>query len=299
MSYRNVSIEILKPAAITLDSCRRVALLDRNVIFHADSAFFLYNYEGITRPDLFEHFNTGIDYGFVEAELDTVIPLRESAVTRLDHSVLPEPLTAAQIGKIFTDFHTDYIIAVEGHTYRVSRKEHLVKSIRFIRLYDCRSASVIDTCFMISGFPVNKILDDETYADEIAGIAWEKGVEYTHRILPYWEETVRRVYNRGRILALGDTFFRQGNLQEAERLWSAALKTSPRIALKAATNLAWLYENNGHFEEACHILEEALEQARRKGVVNECTSYNTTYLKGLKQRLLDSRLLQQQLSFGK
>lgn len=299
MSYRNVSIEILKPAVVTLDSCRRVALLDRNVIYHADSSFFLYDYEGITRLDLFEYFNTGMDYGFVEAELDTVIPLRESSVTRLDHSVLPEPLTAAQINKIFTDFHTDYIIGVEGHVYRVSRKEHLVKSIWFIRLYDCRSASVTDTCFMISGFPVNKILDDETYADEIAGIAWEKGVEYTNRILPHWEETVRRVYNKGRILGLGDTFFRQGNLQEAERLWCAALKTSPKMALKAATNLAWLYENNGHFEEACHILEEVIEQARRKGIVNECVSYNTEYLKELRQRVLDSRLLQQQLPSGK
>jgi len=61
-------------------------------------------------------------------------------------------------------------------------------------------------------------------------------------------------------LALGSAYFRSGRLPDAEREYSAAVKTNPRLG-EASNNLAVVYMLTGRFDEA----EKAVQQAEKAG----------------------------------
>lgn len=296
-AYRSLEIEMLQPSKLVLDSGKQVAVFNRNIICRSDSAFFLYNYDDISRDDLVRHFCSGVNNVFLASErLKPVIHLKETQSIYVDDSIKPRPLLIFTVLELAEKFKMDYVISIEYHRYIQNVRKHTYNSEWFVRLYDCKSGLPLDSVVII-GQTANIWDNDSYFSDNVSAMAWDRGVKYGERITPHWNTSVRRVYNKGKVLRMGDLFYQDGNIDQAVKIWSAVQKLSSAQAIRAGLNLAWLYEDAGDFGTAGLILQETKQLAEDKKVMNKEVEYLNEYLKIITQRIEDSQLLEQQTAY--
>lgn len=292
-TYRTFEVEVLQPAEKTLTEGKNIGFWYRNVRFASDTTFFLYYQDGLAPEELAAIFYYGLnDMVNQEGERDTVAVVPPGHVVYQDS--LPQPLTPGEIKSLCDRMNVDFIVALEMYVYGVNIPKHIVNSNYFIRLYSRNSVFPVDTILYKDNLA--DILSDEyDYVSLMRDNAYQKGGECAKNLVPYWRTEMRRVYNGEKILRMGDLFLQNNDPGQAKELWEAATRLSPKIALRAYINLAWIYENEGDFSMAQRLLENAVKLAKDNKLDNQVAEYGKQYLKVIEKRIAYSRQLEQQL----
>lgn len=294
--YRTLSVEILQPAEVYLEPNHRLALLDRNFITPSQTGSLLETCGGISRRDLFVEFVHGMNQVLGETHFfDTLLPLGMETETRWEDDRWPGPIEPDSVRELGTECKADYLAVVEMQFYKPGR--HDFADQWGIRLYETASGRPVDSVLLASTHAWN-MQDEEDLKTDLLGAAWDKGAELARRIVPYWEKTVRRVYCSGKTLRLGDAFYQENRLAEAEQVWQGARQLAPKIALRAMINLAWLAENAGEFQRASGLLEEAGKFAADQHMEGEEVSYLRQYMDMIDLRISKANILDRQLPLG-
>lgn len=295
-SYRTFEVEILSPAKITLPEGGKIGFLDRQVSRTADTAFVLYNYPGIFPLELSVLFFSGLQYAYKDIqEGDTIPGLFDKFRTYLPaQDTIPDPLGKEKVRNICKTYQLDYLVVLELYAYSVNMDSLKVRNRYVVRLYSPLEEKPLDTVIM--GEDLSAFLnDDYDFVAYIRDKAWETGFTYAHRIMPYWNPVERRIYNGQKVLRMGDILLQQNNAEEARRLWEAATRLSPGIAIKAYINLAWLSENAGDFSAALETLQKAQQLALSEKIAAKDKMYLDEYAKVLKKRLQNLKVIENQL----
>lgn len=291
-TYRTLYIEVMEPAKVQLKPGGRMALIDRNIQYGKPIHHLFSNQEGVGRGDVYVQFARGISSVFsAVSPSDSLLPLAVEKATKWKKDVFPAQIIKDSVRSLCRKFGLDYLISIEMQYYNADREK--LNNNWFIRLYES-DGKVIDTMLLTHQMRW-KEWGEEEFEYLILGGAWDKGAEYGRRIIPYWEETERRVYHSGNILRLGDAYFRDGKIDEAIKVWSGAMQLSPKTALRAAVNLAWIYENAGDFEGALNLLEEVRTGTKNKKINERDKEYLDQYIQVIRQRIEKGKILDQQI----
>lgn len=94
---------------------------------------------------------------------------------------------------------------------------------------------------------------------------------------------------------LGYYYFENEKDEEAKRIWNAALNMKPKVAARAAVNLAWFYEKDGNFSSAKALLEAALKTLQSNNVNDNLSVYIADYIERLEERIKDETKIMEQL----
>lgn len=295
-SYRSFPVDVLKPAPITLGKGAYIGYWDRNIRCTADSSFILYHQEGVTPPELSFLFYQGVNAVWNQnREGDSLMALSGRYVSYVDRDTFPRPAPPSEIKRLCYTFGVDYLVTLEMFDYHLDMDLQKIYSNYYVRLYSRFSGLPIDSViFREDLYPY--LTEEYEYIDYIADQAWRNGTLYAERFTPSWKEVRRRVYNRQKVLRMGDIFFLNNNVEQAENLWKSATKLSPRVALQAYVNLAWMYENEGDFEQSRQMLQQALELARKHRIDNAVVTYIGEYLTTIEERIKEIDLIDQQLN---
>lgn len=292
-TYRTFSVEILQPAKVYLEPGTHIALLDRNLKSEGSVGRLLGKYADMDRHNLFLEFANGMKQVFAGAPFfDTLIPLAVETERLWEQEHLPRPMNADTIRHLAEEFNLDYIAVVELQYYRSEQKSF--RNIWFVRLYEATNGQIIDSVLLSSQLDWDRVEEMEFPTSVLDG-AWDKGVEFAQRIMPYWEETERRVYDGGKVLGMGDAFYKDDKMEEAEQVWQGAMQLSPKMALRAAINLAWLAENAGEFRKAADLLEEARKLAYLHHLRGNDVNYLQQYIRLIDLRIKRNQILDRQI----
>lgn len=290
ITYRTLRIETLEPAQVVLEKEGRLAVLNRNLLYRADSMANAAVRKAYSYPDVPTAFCDGLNGGLAFAEpVDTVIVI-ESMEKMYCKDSLPQPLNPGTVAKICSKFGIAYLISLESHFYQPHNKQAYYEW--FVRLYDSQGI-IVDSVQMRKKTKYKK----NTFAlkDEILMNSWDNGKEYVGRITPHWVETERRLYRTGEILRLGYLYYQLGQMDEAIKTWSMAQQFSTGESIRAAINMACLYENTEDMESAVWVLREALQMAEEKGITDKDVAYLKKYLKIIEKRIENIELLNYQI----
>lgn len=278
--YRILPIEILQPAKIQLDYSKRIALLDRNI--HRENSPVVFT-EPDTAVSVAKEFVKGINYVFTNMNLDTVFHLKAGDSVAVAEGVFPFAFPADTIQLLCQKYQIDYIISTEIQYYEYQK--NTITSKWLIRLYENGQESPLDSVTISKHITEIEYINEKDLHSFLKAIFWDGGMEYAQRIVPSWLQTERRVYRQGKVLGMGDLFLQEDKTEEAIGIWESALQLSPRTAIKARINLAWIYENAGDFEQALAFLQEAEKLANEKRFKNTVTVYLKEYIRLIKQRI--------------
>lgn len=287
------------PAKIVLESGKKVALLDRNIGYPDYQKRFINYIPELNRASVFQEFSNGINHVLTGSNyLDTALLLQEKGNSFVAHSTLPQPLTPDSIRSLCETFHVDYLISVELQFYKMENRDSELKNNWFIRLYAKDKASPLDSVLLQD--KINEVFTgNEEFAYHILDGTWRLGANYAERIVPHWEQTERRVYRKGKVLGVGDACLQANNPEEAYRIWIGAMQLPGKTAILAAINLAWLYENNTDFESALSFLLQAQQMVLTVKIDTEEKNYLEQYIRMIKKRITDKKLLDQQQALEK
>lgn len=293
-SYRTFQAEVLSPAQFTLDR-GQIGFLNRQLRLAQDTSLILYNYPGITPNELCFLFYKGLNSAWVEGgQRDSIVAFIGSEPTYISGDSLPSPYTFPEIRKICRKLELDYLISLETYFYDINPRTEEIKSNYCIRLYAADAAEPLDLIFYRDDL-TDYIVEDMDFAEYMKDNAWNKGVQYMERLIPHWTVVDRRIYNKEKVLRMGDVFFLENHPEQALKLWEAATKLSPKIAIKAYMNLAWWYESQGDFEISLSLLKEARQLAGGKKLMNADVQYLEEYLEIVEKRLKDVTLIEKQM----
>lgn len=293
--YRTLRVEVLKPARITIEPGKTVGYWDRNIRPQTDTSFVLNRYPGLSADELAYTFYSGLQSVFREArEGDSLQPMSGRERVYLADRQLPEPVRAADLKKLKEAFGMDYIIALEKIGYYPDPDRRKISCNLFLRLYSCDRGTVMDSVGYANDL-TEGIVNEYELGDYIHDQLWNCGIECAYRMKPHWVSMERRIYNGEKVLKMGDVFLLREDQEQARKLWNAATSMSPKQAVRAYINLAWLYESRGNFEEAGRMLRRGLELAESKNMENTDVGYLKEYLKIITQRIKDAGLLDRQL----
>ncbi len=290
--YRQLSVEVLQPSLIPVSTEKRIALLDRN-IWRKDSVVVMAgDIFGELQQDVSREFYRGMSYiaagnGFS----DTIIRLPLSCPVILEKGEQPVALSADTVWDLCRKFKADYIVSIESSAF-VEPSNRSLNWERTVYLYSPFSGQFLDSVVLTGKFRVME--NAYTLYEDIVIDSWDQGENYAKRIMPYWSEMVRRAYVRGKVLRLGYSYLKAEKEEQALQVWEGALKLSGRMAVRAAVNMAWVYERAGHFSRAIKILEQISQSAQSGGIKCEELQYVREYLKILTRRIEDGDLLELQ-----
>lgn len=290
-TYRTLSIDVLEPAQVLLKNKGKIAYYDRNIRYKSDNAYFLRTYDIPMRTQASGSFFEGLAAGLkANDRQDTVLLMEERKIT-FPEIFPPAEASQAELRRLFQTLNLQYIITLEYQHITKQETGSGFQTEWLLRLYSKDNITAIDT--FIHKEPVKyTVPSDNEYLEEDS---WNIGYHYAERLVPHWKNSVRRVYNKGKVLRLGDSFLKGNNTDQAFNVWEAALGKSPQLTIKAAINIAWLYENAGDFELAWQILSNALQQAKEQNIVNEDVDYLNKYLKIIEERIKAKEQLDMQL----
>lgn len=279
-SYRILQIDIPRPATVTLETSGRIAVLGRNTTNSSG-----YPSHWFPQEETILHFVDGMNSGLAYCgRTDSVVPLRGSEPIVLKYNELPDILDAFEIADLCNKYSVDYIIELVSRQNPADWRKNQISDEWHIRLYSAISVKLLDSVTFFDRYSGN-VLEDE-FAENI----WNNGFQYVERILPHWQATTRRIYNGGRILKLGDYFFKQGDTIQAVKVWQSANNSSLDKAMKAAMNTAWVRESEGYPEQALEIMDEC----RKRADWNTDSSVGKYFLKYyaiLEERIKESEIL--------
>lgn len=296
-SYREISIDVLKPANLDLEEGEKIVFVDRKVIHRSDSlsATDLIRELGLTRGDLVEFFydglKDGLQWGMKSMKLEKVYGVTPNYVVD-HHEVLP--LSDAEIDYLIDEKEAAYLLSVEYCKFRLVNNRVVLDDNMLIRLYDAENKNLVDA--LGSEKLLSKVrLDPMDYTSSIREFMYQKGWSYAEHLVPVWIPANRRIYMDNRLLKMGYYFFELGDFEQAEEMWMTALNQRPSIAAKAAVNVAWLYERTGNFEDASRLLERTRDIYGNNKKKKELDRYIDQQIKILKQRSEDDKKLMNQL----
>lgn len=284
--YRNMSVEVLRPAQVSVDRAGRVGVLDRNMAYRTTPIRFK-DEEG-ARMELAEQFAAGMqDVMQAAGREDSLACWRESRMDTLAAPELPMPLARDSVDAFCRNHGVDYVVALEMCWWEVRKEEMFYNGL--VRLYTAGGEVPPDSVRF--ALEMGNVHDLEYYEDLygfLKSAVREQGRVYAERIVPHWEICERRIYNRGRILRLGDAYYRDGKEEEALKVWEAALRLSGKTAVRAAMNVAWMYEKAGEYDEAAALL------TKLRGVKPKEAEYLAEYLEVLAGRMREKIVLDEQ-----
>lgn len=289
--WRNVAVEVLRPAPVVVKPEARVGVWDRNVSYRTTPLRFK-DEEG-ARAELLEQFARGMEEVMqAVGRTDSVVYLLDSRADTLEQPALPEPLARDSVDALCRTLGADYVASVEMCWWELRGEE--ISYHWLVRLYAAGEEAPLDSARFVQ--EVGSMRELEYYGDlydflQLA--AKERGMEYAGRMVPHWETCRRRIYNRGRILRLGDAYYRDGKEEEALGVWNAALRLSAKTAVRAALNIAWMYEKAGEYEAAAALLTKW--QGGRQAMKSGDADYVAAYLELLAERMKERVLLDEQL----
>lgn len=294
MPYRTLRVEVLRPAKIQIETGKRVALLDRHIRRRNSPVVFQ---EKKAEMDLVKDFAQGLNYVFVGMNYDTVVPIETSWVrSDIGEGLCPFALTVDSVNVLCELYQVDYIISLELQHYEMKR--HTIVGKWLIRLYESHAKEPLDFVTLQGVIDQPGFEDEESdrLFQEIRASFWDQGAAYARRIIPYWEETERRVYHRGKLLGMGNSLWEKGKTEEALKIWKAAGEKSDKVAIQAKINMAWFLENEGDFDGALKFLQEALEVVKLKNMKDDLAAYLLKYIENMELRIKQRDILEQQMN---
>lgn len=300
-TYRELSIDVLKPSALDLKPGEKIAFADRNIVQTRDSASarFLQENLYLSRADLVNAFYEGVRDGIKWGGKELTVKRVEDPdpVIYPESLEKPDPLTLEEIRELVADQELSYLLSVEFCKFRLSGDGRSVdlNNHMLLRLYDVTNADIVDeiesqrlasTARIHPGDPTGSTRE----------YVYQKGWSYAERITPMWIPDTRRIYTGHRMLDVGHIFFEEGNYEQAGIAWKSAMDNArPSVSVMAAINLSWLYERTGHFEEALEMLQGIKLPENERKLTRDLQDYLDHQIHRLKQRTEDDRLLMKQL----
>lgn len=288
-AYRICQVEVLQPASLQLEQGKRVVLIDRNIHFNTGSLTVKGEIPELEESNLYRQFADGMNAMIEETgHLDSLRTLEPGQTVLLNEGNFPPHLSQDSIRRICQAAMADYVASIEIQYYSVA--DSYLKNNWLLCLYDPDSVNIVDSVFLRT---VVAAVDDvpEDVLNNIIASFGEQGATYAWRLVPFWAETERRIYNNGKLLRLGDFLLRDNKTEEAIKIWTAALQLSPKTAVRAGINLAWIYENAGDFEQALDILKQMQTLATKEKLNNDVTVYLGEYMQVIKKRIKEFQLL--------
>ena len=233
-SYRTFEVEVLTPADVTLGQGKKLGYLNRHIRKVQDTSFILYAYEGMTPDELSGLFYQGLTSAWTEdGTRDSIPAFAENLVSYMRSDSIPPAYPAADIQKICRTFGLDYVVSLETYYYTVNERSGSIKSNYCVRLYAADEPAPVDLIVYRDDL-TDYLTDEFNFLDFIRANAWDKGALYCKRLIPHWEVTERRVYNRQKVLRMGDIFYRQNDVEQAMK----TLQTFPGIGRWTANYFA-------------------------------------------------------------
>lgn len=290
-TYRVLEVEVLQPAQIQIEQGKRIALLDRGIRKENSPIIFS---DPLGDMELVSEFASGINSITTAMEYDTILMLMGKERFFLKDNLYPFLLSADSVKSWCNKFKVDYLISIDMIYYEKSR--YYLNNKWKISLYKNNAVTVLDSITLVSLLPNQEYEDSDFLLQDLHVAYWEQGAKYARRIIPYWEQTERRVYHRGKVLSLGAVLLNNGKIDEAVEVWDGARKLSDKTAIQASINLAWVYENAGEFDYALNLLQEAKNTAEQKGIQNETTIYLEKYIQTIQKRIQQQEILNKQIN---
>ena len=207
----------------------------------------------------------------------------------------PAPISPEGIAALEKISGQTYVLSVEYCKFGLDGASRLMLDTNlFVRLYDPEGI-VVDSATTHKLDDVDETLFEGNNYDIICNFFYNNGVKYAERLVPTWKPEQRRIYTNNRLLNLGYYHFENENDEEAQRIWNAALNLKPKVAARAAVNLAWFYEKDGNFSSAKTLLEAALKTLQANNINDNLSVYITDYIKRLEKRIQDETKIMEQL----
>ena len=292
-TYRVMQVEVLEPAAVPLAKGSRVAFFDRNIQKEGNAVQFADPGVG---NELQVSFGDGMNHCFVEMGYDTVMLLGNHRQMRVADIGAVEALPEDTVRAFCRRYDADFVASLEMMAYGYEEDDILCQW--FLRLYGAEGGMAVDSVVFEERLPEESFtIDSYDLLDYLAGLFWDAGVSYARRLVPTWNAVERRIYRQGRVLALGEAYWRNGQDAEAEEVWQRASRLSGKTAVQAYVNLAWLQESREDFARALELLREAERIVQEENVSGGVADYVDEYIRILEKRLRERDILSQQMDF--
>ena len=299
-SYQELQVDALKPADMSLKNNAKIVFVDRGIVHQRDrnQAVILKKTLNMERNDLVDYFydglRDGLNWGEKRIVLEKTYGVKDTVV---ENGYEVPRLTMEEIIDLTKRGVPEYLLAVEYCRF-YSRSDSTIsfRDNMLLRLYDIRNGEVLDS-LTSEQLDVRTQLNPHNLFASIREYMYQKGWSYAEHIVPVWIPSRRRIYVNNHVLKSGYYFLKADDVEQAGMVWSAALKQKPETALKAAINLAWLYEREGDFEGAIQLLESTLKRFQDKQFSRELAFYLRDLVKKLQQRIEDTAKLEEQLNF--
>ncbi len=274
VAYKTLRMEVLEPAGISIYGGGKIAFLNRKTSASPPRHHDYFS----------EIFYSGIEAGIADkAKFDSLILLEEDSFHHVEKDYIIKPLQAEVVNKVCIHYDVDYIISLEysclmspnsGSEWIVYLYAYGMQDFIDSVVYRCDSAAIVD----------------------VEKNVWSYGILYANHIAPHWVGTKRRLYFSDKDLKAGYTLFRKGDLEQAEKRWLTMTQFPSVQAVKAAINLAWLYESSEELEKAEAILLQAQKLAQQRNIGDQSVNYLEEYLAIIRKRMRDNKLLINQLN---
>lgn len=298
-SYKVLDIDVLKPGGINLGSGdAQIMFIDRKIIHISDSlsAQQLYSSLRLRRDNLVTCFYDGLRDGLRNG-IRPVLLVRGLGLkpTYVPDGYEPAPISPEGIKALEKSSRMTHVLAVEYCKFNLDQSARLLLDNNIlVRLYNA-DGQVIDSMNSQKMGVIHNSYDGEDDYATICNFFYDKGWSYAERLTPMWMPEKRRIYTDNRLLGVGYHFFENENVDEARRIWEAALALKPTVAAKSAVNLAWLYEKDGNFSAAKALLEAAEKTLQKANVDNKVSVYIKEYIAALDKRIKDETKIMEQI----
>lgn len=299
-SYKVLNIDVLQPGEIDLGSGNmQVLFVDRKIIHETDtlSASQLYSALHLKRDDLVNCFYEGLRAALRGGVRP--IPVVKGlglSPTYVPDGYEPKPISPSGINELKKVPGLTHVLVVEYCKFGINASSLLMlDSNLLVRLYDMKDGKVIDSVRSDKLNALENMRLGEDDSETICNFFYDCGMNYAERITPMWKPEKRRLYTGNSVLDLGFYYFDREDMDEARRIWNAALNLKSKVAAKAAVNLAWLYERESNFSGAKALLEAALKTLGENKANDNLTVYIRQYIDRLEGRIKDETKIMEQL----
>lgn len=298
-SYKVLDIDVLHPGKLNIGNKNaRILFIDRKLVHELDSlsAYQLFTSLRLRRNEVVNYFYNGVRDGLRNG-IQPILLIKGLGLNTeyIPNEHIPAPISREGIAALEKISGQTHVLSVEYCKFGLDDANRLIlDSNLFVRLYDPEGV-VVDSATTHKLDDVDETLFEGNSYDIICNFFYNNGIKYAERLTPTWKPEQRRIYTNNRLLNLGYYHFENENDEEARRIWNAALNLKPKVAARAAVNLAWFYEKDGNFSSAKALLEAALKTLQANNISDNLSVYIADYIKRLEKRIKDETKIMEQL----